>query len=68
MGHPRQLHHPGWIMTEKQFAEWVTPEAGASIQRNQCLPIDVARTLLRLAADGSRWCPAQRWVVDGGWM
>lgn len=64
---------PGWIMTEKQLTEWVTPEAEASIERNQCLldklyPDDVARMLLWLAADDSRHCTAQRWVVDGGWM
>ena len=64
---------PGWIMTEKQLTEWVTPEAEASIARNQCLPEklypdDVARMLLWLAADDSRSCTAQRWVVDGGWM
>jgi NAD(P)-dependent dehydrogenase (short-subunit alcohol dehydrogenase family) len=64
---------PGWIMTDRQLAEWVTPEAEASIERNQCLPNklypdDVARMLLWLAADDSRSCTAQRWVVDGGWM
>ncbi|GAA3573531.1 SDR family oxidoreductase [Microlunatus spumicola] len=64
---------PGWIMTEKQLAERVTPEAEASIERNQCLPErlypdDVARMLLWLAADDSRSCTAQKWVVDGGWM
>jgi D-xylose 1-dehydrogenase len=64
---------PGWIMTEKQLTEWVTPEAEASIARNQCLPQklypdDVARMLLWLAADDSRSCTAQQWVVDGGWM
>jgi NAD(P)-dependent dehydrogenase (short-subunit alcohol dehydrogenase family) len=64
---------PGWIMTEKQLADWVTPEAEASIARNQCLPQklypdDVARMLLWLAADDSRSCTAQQWVVDGGWM
>jgi len=64
---------PGWIMTEKQLTEWVTPEAEASIARNQCLPDklypdDVARVLLWLAADDSRSCTAQKWVVDGGWM
>ncbi|GAA4735563.1 SDR family oxidoreductase [Amnibacterium soli] len=64
---------PGWIMTEKQLTEWVTPEAEASIARNQCLPQklypdDVARMLLWLAADDSRSCTAQRWIVDGGWM
>jgi NAD(P)-dependent dehydrogenase (short-subunit alcohol dehydrogenase family) len=64
---------PGWIMTEKQLTTWVTPEAEASIERNQCLrhklyPSDVARMLLWLAADDSRSCTAQRWIVDGGWM
>jgi NAD(P)-dependent dehydrogenase (short-subunit alcohol dehydrogenase family) len=64
---------PGWIMTEKQLTHWVTPEAEESIIRNQCLPDkvypdDVARLLLWLAADDSRACTAQRWIVDGGWM
>ena len=64
---------PGWIMTEKQLTQWVTPEAEESIMRNQCLPDkvypdDVARLLLWLAADDSRACTAQKWVVDGGWM
>ena len=64
---------PGWIMTDKQLTEWVTPEAEASIARNQCLPgklfpDDVARMMLWLAADDSRSCTAQQWIVDGGWM
>jgi NAD(P)-dependent dehydrogenase (short-subunit alcohol dehydrogenase family) len=64
---------PGWIMTEKQLTEWVTPQAEASIARNQCLPgklfpDDVARMMLWLAADDSRSCTAQQWIVDGGWM
>ena len=64
---------PGWIMTQKQLTEWVTPEAEESIARNQCLPEklypdDVARMMLWLAADDSRSCTAQKWVVDGGWM
>lgn len=64
---------PGWIMTERQLDHWVTPDAEASIERNQCLPHklypdDVARMMLWLAADDSRSCTAQLWVVDGGWM
>jgi NAD(P)-dependent dehydrogenase (short-subunit alcohol dehydrogenase family) len=63
---------PGWIMTERQLTHWVTPEAEESIRRNQCLPHrlypdDVARLMLWLAADDSRSCTAQKWVVDGGW-
>jgi NAD(P)-dependent dehydrogenase (short-subunit alcohol dehydrogenase family) len=64
---------PGWIMTERQLTHWVTPEAEAAIARNQCLPQklypdDVARMVLWLAADDSRSCTAQLWIVDGGWM
>ena len=63
---------PGWVMTERQLEHWITPEAEESIQRNQCLPqklypADVARLVLWLAAEDSRSCTAQRWVVDGGW-
>jgi D-xylose 1-dehydrogenase len=64
---------PGWIMTDRQLEHWITPEAEASIARNQCLPqklypADVARLVLWLAAEDSRGCTAQRWIVDGGWM
>ena len=39
---------------------------------NQCLteklfPPDIARMVLLLAADDSRLCTAQNFVVDGGW-
>ncbi len=64
---------PGWIMTERQISLWLTPEADAERQRGQCLkdkvyPADVARMCLWLAADDSRMCSAQRFIVDGGWM
>jgi len=64
---------PGWIMTQRQLDSWVTPDAAASIDRNQSLkhrlyPDDVARLLLWLAADDSRYCTGQNWIVDGGWI
>jgi len=64
---------PGWVMTERQLRDWVTPDAEREIERSQCLPqrlrpADVARLVLWLAADDSRMCTAQRWVVDGGWI
>jgi D-xylose 1-dehydrogenase len=63
---------PGWIMTERQVAMWLTPEGEAEITRNQCLPdklypADVARMVLWLAADDSRMVTAQDFIVDGGW-
>jgi NAD(P)-dependent dehydrogenase (short-subunit alcohol dehydrogenase family) len=64
---------PGWTMTERQLAGWVTPEAEREIDRAQCLPgrllpADIARMALWLAADDSRMCTGQTWVVDGGWI
>jgi NAD(P)-dependent dehydrogenase (short-subunit alcohol dehydrogenase family) len=63
---------PGWTMTERQLSDWVTPEAEREIDRAQCLPgrvlpADIARMALWLAADDSRMCTSQAWVVDGGW-
>jgi NAD(P)-dependent dehydrogenase (short-subunit alcohol dehydrogenase family) len=64
---------PGWIMTERQVDNWLTPEADADRAKAQCLPHklypeDVARMVLWLAAEDSRSCTGQRWIVDGGWM
>ena len=63
---------PGWVMTERQKRLWVTPEAEAEIDRNQCLPDrlqpqDIAAMVLFLASDDGRMCTAQEFVVDGGW-
>jgi NAD(P)-dependent dehydrogenase (short-subunit alcohol dehydrogenase family) len=62
---------PGWIMTERQINLWLTPEAEANLIRSQCLkrklePADVARMVLWLAADDSRMCTSQLFVVDAG--
>ena len=62
---------PGWIMTQRQIDLWLTPEAERDLLREQCLkekiyPADVARMALWLAADDSRMCTSQTWVVDAG--
>jgi D-xylose 1-dehydrogenase len=62
---------PGWIMTERQIALWLTPEGEASLMAAQCLkeklyPPDIARMVLWLAADDSRMVTAQNFMVDGG--
>ena len=63
---------PGWIITERQKALWLTPEAEAATLAAQCLkrmltPDDVSRLVLWLASDDSRMCTSQNWTVDGGW-
>lgn len=63
---------PGWVMTERQLALWVTPDSAKEIERNQCLPdrlqpADIAAMVLFLASDDARMCTAQEFIVDGGW-
>jgi NAD(P)-dependent dehydrogenase (short-subunit alcohol dehydrogenase family) len=64
---------PGWIMTERQMTLWLTPEGERQIADRQCLPDrlyppDIARMALFLAADDSRMCSSQHFIVDGGWV
>lgn len=64
---------PGWTMTDRQRTLWVDDDAEREIARSQCLPgfvmpDDVARMALFLAADDSRMCTQQAFIVDGGWV
>jgi NAD(P)-dependent dehydrogenase (short-subunit alcohol dehydrogenase family) len=64
---------PGWVMTERQMKLWLTPEGEKQIDDRQCLkdrlrPDDIARMALFLAADDSRMCSSQQFIVDGGWV
>ena len=64
---------PGWIMTERQVRLWLTPDGERQIDERQALPgrlypSDIARMALWLAADDSRMCSKQTFVVDGGWI
>jgi NAD(P)-dependent dehydrogenase (short-subunit alcohol dehydrogenase family) len=63
---------PGWVMTDRQLRLWVKPESAAQIDAAQCLPgrvmaEDIASMALFLAADDSKMCTAQDYVVDAGW-
>ena len=63
---------PGWVMTERQLKLWVTPDGERQMDENQCLPgrvypPDIARMVLFLAADDSRMCTSQNFIVDAGW-
>lgn len=62
---------PGWIMTERQKALWVTPEALAAHLARQCLPDPiqpdhVARMVLFLASDDAAMCTASNYMVEAG--
>ena len=62
---------PGWVMTERQKALWVSPEALARHLARQCLPDPIepaylARMALFLAADNSAMCTANNYMVEAG--
>ncbi len=64
---------PGWVITEKQARLWLDDAGRADIERGQCMPgllmaDDLARAALFLAADDSRMCTGQDFIVDGGWV
>lgn len=63
---------PGWVITERQKALYWTESSERAIAEKQCIPdplepADLARMALFLAADDSRHCTAQSFIVDGGW-
>jgi len=63
---------PGWVMTERQIALWLTPEADKEREKGQCLPArvmpeDLADMVLFLGSEASSKCTAQDFTVDAGW-
>jgi NAD(P)-dependent dehydrogenase (short-subunit alcohol dehydrogenase family) len=64
---------PGWVMTQRQVDLWLDAEGEAAIARSQCLPgklmpDDIAAMVLFLAADDSKMCTGQEFIVDAGWV
>jgi NAD(P)-dependent dehydrogenase (short-subunit alcohol dehydrogenase family) len=62
---------PGAILTERQKKLWLTPELNKVFLNRQLLkfrlePDDVAQLALFLAADASRGCTGQGFIVDAG--
>jgi D-xylose 1-dehydrogenase len=62
---------PGWVMTERQKALWVKPDAIARHLERQCLPdliepVYLARMALFLASDDSAMCTANNYMVEAG--
>ena len=62
---------PGWVITPRQLALWLTPEAEAAWEKltalkDRILPEDIARAALFLASDDSRMLTGQNLIVDAG--
>jgi len=63
---------PGWVMTERQLKEFVTPAVKRLIRRSQCIPdllqpAEIADVVLFLASEASRAITGQELLVDRGW-
>ena len=64
---------PGWVMTDRQVSLWLDDKGEQQIEDRQALKgrlhsPDIARMALFLAADDSRMCSKQTFVVDAGWI
>lgn len=64
---------PGWVLTERQKEQWVTPAGLSAHLARQCLPDpiqpeDVAGTVLFLASGASKMMTSQTLILDGGYI
>jgi NAD(P)-dependent dehydrogenase (short-subunit alcohol dehydrogenase family) len=61
---------PGQVITARQLGrhspEYLAARLGEQCLNQQLRAPDIARMVLWLAADDSRMCSAQNWIVDGG--
>ena len=62
---------PGWVVTQRQLDNWLTPEEEAQWMRQVCLkkrlmPEDVAKLTLFLASDDAALITSQQFIIDGG--
>ncbi len=63
---------PGWIMTERQLREYVTPAVRRLIRRSQAIPTliqppEIADVIVFLASDASSSITGQEILADRGW-
>jgi NAD(P)-dependent dehydrogenase (short-subunit alcohol dehydrogenase family) len=62
---------PGWVVTPRQLATWLTQQEEADWMKQVALPKrlmpeDVASLALFLAADDSSMITGQNFTIDGG--
>ncbi|MGI2258053.1 SDR family NAD(P)-dependent oxidoreductase [Shewanella sp. GXUN23E] len=62
---------PGWVATERQLNQWLSPEQEQQLMEmvavpKRILPEDIARLALFLASEDSGFITGQCMVIDGG--
>jgi D-xylose 1-dehydrogenase len=63
---------PGWVMTERQLRDYVTPAVKRLIKSSQCVPAriqpdEIANVILFLASNASASITGQEILADRGW-
>lgn len=63
---------PGWVMTERQLKQFVTPQVKKMLKKEQCIPRliepnEIANVAMFLASDLSQAITGQEILVDRGW-
>ena len=63
---------PGWVMTERQLRDYVTPAVKRLIKCSQCVPAriqpeEIANVILFLASNASASITGQEILADRGW-
>lgn len=63
---------PGWVMTDRQLEQFVTPAVKRMLKKEQCIPellnpVEIARVALFLASNASSAITGQELLCDRGW-
>jgi len=63
---------PGWVMTERQLEQFVTPQVKKMLKKEQCIPQliqpdEIANVAMFLASELSQAMTGQEILVDRGW-
>lgn len=64
---------PGWVMTERQLRQYVTPAVKRFVRKTQCIPellqpAEIANVIVFLTSDASSAITGQEILAERGWV